>query len=80
MARILAKLKEPNCGAVIAEVYSLVNGLLYFLIKDDDVNQQLVLLVPRVLLNQIMTVGHDSEMNCHLGYWHKSGKHSTGVG
>ena len=29
-AQILAELKEPKCRAVIAEVYSVVNGLLYF--------------------------------------------------
>ena len=68
IVKILAELKEPNCRAVIAEVYSVVNGLLNFPIKDDDVNQRLVLLGPRVLQDHIMKVGHDSEVNCHLGY------------
>ena len=67
-AKVLKELKEPNCRAVISECYSVVNGLLYFLLKDDDVNQRLVLLVPKVLHGQIMKVGHNSEVNSHLGY------------
>ena len=67
-AKVLKELKEPNCRPVISECYSVVNGLLYFLIRDDNVNQRLVLLVPRVLKDQIMREGHNSEVNCHLGY------------
>ena len=35
---ILKELKYPKCQVVIAECYSIVNRLLYFLIRDDDVN------------------------------------------
>ena len=66
--KILKELKDPKCRVVIAECYSIVNGLLYFLIRDDDINQLLVLLVPLALQAQIMRVGHDSDVNCHLGF------------
>ena len=68
MDKILKKLEDPKCRAVIAEYYSIVNRLLYFLIRDNDVNQRLVLLVPLALQAQIMKVGHDSDVNCHLGF------------
>ena len=65
---ILKELKDIKCRAVIAECNSVVNGLLYLLLKDDDLHPRLVLLVPRALQSQIMKVGHDSEVNCHLGF------------
>ena len=68
MVKLLQELKDPKCRAVIVECYSVVNGLLYFLIKVEDVIQWLVLFFPKSLQDQIMKVGHDSEVNCHLGF------------
>ena len=67
-SKILKELKDPKFQAVISECYNVVNGLLYFLLRDNDLNQQLELLVPMALQAQIMKVGHGSDMNCHLGF------------